>query len=119
VSRDCVTQLPGSIAKPNNGWSDPLIVGPLLGRIIRHDGEILRPLTVLDFIEALGAYAALEQLTYGCCAARHSPCKSPSVNDPQFLWREHDLKPLAPVEFTHVPLREPSTKTVNNAKSPK
>jgi hypothetical protein len=95
----------------------------LLGRIVRQDGEILRLLTILDFTEALGSDTALEQLAYGGCPARHSPCKSPGVNDPQFLVREHDLKPLASVEFTHVPLREPTLRAVLrrhvNAKSPK
>jgi len=95
----------------------------LLGCFFRQDREILRSLTILDFTEALSSDAALEQLAYGGCPARHSPCKSPSVNDPQFLVREHDLKPLASVEFTHVPLREPTLRAVLrrhiNAKSPK
>jgi hypothetical protein len=89
-------------------WPDPLIVSRLLGRLIRKDGEILRPLTVLDFTESLGSDAALEQFAYRCCPARHSLCKSLGIDDPQFLVREHDLKPLASVEFTHVPLAEPT-----------
>src|SRR5436190_8853238 len=96
------------LPKADNCWPDPLIVSRLLGCLVRQDGEILRPLTVLDFTESLGSDAALEQLSYGGCPARHSLCKSPGVNDPQFLGGEHDVEPLASVDFTHVPLREPS-----------
>src|SRR5258706_13989162 len=35
--------------------------------------------------KSLGSKAALEQLAYCSCPARHPLCKPPSINDPQFL----------------------------------
>ena len=54
--------------------------------------------------KSLGSKAALEQLTYCSCPARHPLCKPPSINDPQFLMRQHDLEPLTSTEFAHLAL---------------
>src|SRR5258706_14901924 len=54
--------------------------------------------------KSLGSKAALEQLAYCSCPARHPLCKPPSINDPQFLMRQHDLEPLTSTEFAHLAL---------------
>jgi Domain of unknown function (DUF892) len=75
--------------------------GELFGCLVGHNGEVLGLLAVPDFAKSLGSHAALEQFPYRRGPARHSPCKTPSIDDPQFLVRKHDLEPLASAEFTH------------------
>src|ERR1700722_11310695 len=67
----------------------------LLGCVVGHHGEVLGLLGVIDIAKSLGSHAALEQFPYRRGPARHSPCKTPGIDDPQFVVRKHDLEPLA------------------------
>jgi hypothetical protein len=76
----------------------------LFGCLVGHNGEVLGLLAVPDFAKSLGSHAALEQFPYRRGPARHSPRKTPGIDDPQFLVRKHDLEPLASAEFTQLSL---------------
>src|SRR3981189_632747 len=67
----------------------------------RDNGEVLGLLAVLYLAKSLGRDATLEQLPYRRRPARHPLGKAPSVDEPEFLMREHDLEPLASIEITH------------------
>jgi hypothetical protein len=81
----------------------------LLGWLARENREVLRLLAILYFSKSFGSHAALEQLAYRRCSARHPLCKTPRINDPQLCVCEHDLEPFASIEFTHLTPREKST----------
>ena len=76
----------------------------LFGCFVGENREVLGFLTILDFSKPLGSEAALEQLAYCGCPARHPVCKPPCVNDPQLLMHQHDLQPLASIEIAHLAL---------------
>jgi hypothetical protein len=89
----------------------------LLGWVARENREVLGLLAILYFSKSFGRHAALEQLAYRRCSARHPFCKTPRINDPQLCVCEHDLEPFASIEFTH--LTPPVKKSLLKRNKPK